>query len=96
MKSFSLNIMGFWGFVVDVKQGEKGPEVTLSRTHPAFVKMLFALEVPEIKERVVDIVETAVAPAAAPAIKSGGVLSTLAVLFKLRVVSLLLVACMGP
>ena len=43
-------------FVVDVKQGEKGPEVTLSRSHPAFVKMLFALEVPEIKERVVDIV----------------------------------------
>jgi N utilization substance protein A len=43
-------------FVVDVKQGEKGPEITLSRTHPAFVKMLFALEVPEIKNRVVDIV----------------------------------------
>jgi Transcription elongation factor len=43
-------------FVVDVKQGEKGPEVTLSRSHPAFVKMLFALEVPEIKDRVVDIV----------------------------------------
>jgi len=40
-------------------------------------------------------VETAVAPAAAPAIKSGGVLSTLAVLFKLRVVSLLLVAAGG-
>ena len=43
-------------FVVDVKQGEKGPEVTLSRSHPAFVKMLFALEVPEIKDRIVDIV----------------------------------------
>ena len=42
-------------FVVDVKQGEKGPEVTLSRSHPAFVKMLFALEVPEIKDRVVEI-----------------------------------------
>lgn len=43
-------------FVVDVKQGEKGPEVTLSRSHPAFVKMLFALECPEIKDRIVDIV----------------------------------------
>ena len=51
-------------FVVDVKQGEKGPEVTLSRTHPAFVKMLFALEVPEIKERVVDIVGIAREPGA--------------------------------
>ncbi|MEY3163830.1 MAG: hypothetical protein RI887_654 [Actinomycetota bacterium] len=26
-------------FVVDVKQGEKGPEVTLSRSHPAFVNL---------------------------------------------------------
>ena len=51
-------------FVVDVKQGEKGPEVTLSRTHPAFVKMLFALEVPEIKDRVVDIVGIAREPGA--------------------------------
>jgi N utilization substance protein A len=51
-------------FVVDVKQGEKGPEVTLSRSHPAFVKMLFALEVPEIKDRVVDIVGIAREPGA--------------------------------
>lgn len=43
-------------FVVDVKQGEKGPEITLSRTHPALVKALFSLEVPEIKDRVVEIV----------------------------------------
>ena len=43
-------------YVVDVRQGEKGPEVTLSRTHPNFVKMLFTLEVPELKDRVVEIV----------------------------------------
>jgi N utilization substance protein A len=43
-------------YVVDVRQGEKGPEVTLSRTHPMFVKMLFTLEVPELKDRVVEIV----------------------------------------
>lgn len=43
-------------YVVDVKQGEKGPEVTLSRTHPMFVKMLFMLEVPELKDQVVEIV----------------------------------------
>ena len=43
-------------FVVEAKQGLKGPEVTLSRTHPALVKMLFALEVPEVKDRTVEIV----------------------------------------
>ena len=43
-------------YVVDVRQGEKGPEVTLSRTHPMFVKMLFTLEVPELKDNVVEIV----------------------------------------
>ena len=42
--------------MVDVRQGEKGPEVTLSRTHPMFVKMLFNLEVPELKDRTVEIV----------------------------------------
>ncbi|MSW35247.1 MAG: transcription termination/antitermination protein NusA, partial [Actinobacteria bacterium] len=34
-------------FVVEVKQGTRGPEIMLSRSHPAFVKQLFALEVPE-------------------------------------------------
>ncbi len=43
-------------FVVEVKQGLKGPEVTLSRTHPLLVKGLFTLEVPELKDRVVEIV----------------------------------------
>jgi N utilization substance protein A len=42
-------------FVVDVKQGQKGPEVLLSRSHPALVKQLFALEVPEIRDRIVEI-----------------------------------------
>ncbi|MEY4443937.1 MAG: hypothetical protein RL301_16 [Actinomycetota bacterium] len=46
-------------FVVDVKQGMKGPEITLSRSHPALVKQLFALEVPEIKDRVVEIMAIA-------------------------------------
>ena len=43
-------------FVVGVVQGEKGPEITLSRTHPLLVKALFTLEVPELKDRVVEIV----------------------------------------
>ncbi len=41
-------------FVLEVKQGMKGPEVTLSRSHPALVKQLFALEVPEIADRIVE------------------------------------------
>jgi N utilization substance protein A len=46
-------------FVVEVKQGAKGPEVLLSRSHPALVKQLFALEVPEIRDRVVEIMGVA-------------------------------------
>ena len=33
----------------------RGPEITLSRSHPALVKQLFALEVPEIGDRIVEI-----------------------------------------
>jgi N utilization substance protein A len=43
-------------FVVAVIQGEKGPEITLSRTHPLLVKTLFTLEVPELKDGIVEIV----------------------------------------
>jgi N utilization substance protein A len=43
-------------FVVAVIQGEKGPEITLSRTHPLLVKSLFTLEVPELKDGIVEIV----------------------------------------
>lgn len=46
-------------FVVEVKQGLKGPEIMLSRSHPALVKQLFALEVPEIKDRIVEIMAVA-------------------------------------
>ncbi|WP_204041057.1 transcription termination factor NusA [Acrocarpospora phusangensis] len=42
-------------FVVQVKKGNKGPSVTLSRTHPNLVKKLFALEVPEIADGSVEI-----------------------------------------
>lgn len=46
-------------FVVEVKQGLKGPEIMLSRSHPALVKQLFALEVPEIKDGIVEIMGVA-------------------------------------
>ncbi|MBF4160508.1 transcription termination factor NusA [Nocardioides acrostichi] len=36
--------------VVSVRKGVRGPQVTLSRSHPSLVKRLFALEVPEIAD----------------------------------------------
>src|ERR1700742_3974198 len=46
-------------YVVGVTRGMRGPQVTLSRTHPGLVKKLFALEVPEIAEGSVEIVAVA-------------------------------------
>ena len=46
-------------FVVEVKQGLKGPEIMLSRSHPVLVKQLFAFEVPEINDRIVEIMAVA-------------------------------------
>lgn len=45
--------------IVDVRQGNKGPEIVLSRTHPNLIKKLFALEVPEIVSGVVEIMGVA-------------------------------------
>ena len=42
-------------FVVSVKRGPRGPQITLSRTHPNLVRRLFALEVPEIADGTVRI-----------------------------------------
>ncbi|GAB2919149.1 transcription termination factor NusA [Micromonospora polyrhachis] len=41
--------------VVHVAKGLRGPQITLSRTHPNLVKKLFALEVPEIADGTVEI-----------------------------------------
>jgi N utilization substance protein A len=41
--------------VVHVAKGFRGPQITLSRSHPALVKKLFALEVPEIADGTVEI-----------------------------------------
>ncbi|SHG75870.1 NusA antitermination factor [Jatrophihabitans endophyticus] len=46
-------------YVVGVSRGMRGPQVTLSRTHPNLVKKLFALEVPEIADASVEIVSVA-------------------------------------
>ncbi len=42
-------------YIMDVKRTTKGPQVFLSRSHPGLVKRLFELEVPEIREGVVEI-----------------------------------------
>ncbi|MFD1723086.1 transcription termination factor NusA [Amnibacterium endophyticum] len=42
-------------YVTSVSRGQKGPSITVSRTHPALVRKLFALEVPEIASGVVEI-----------------------------------------
>ncbi|PPL16715.1 transcription termination factor NusA [Microterricola pindariensis] len=46
-------------FVTSVAKGAKGPQITVSRTHPSLVRKLFALEVPEIASGVVEIVSLA-------------------------------------
>lgn len=42
-------------YIVDVKEGDKGPKAIISRTHPQMVKKLFEQEVPEIKDGVINI-----------------------------------------
>ena len=42
-------------FVVDVKDGGKGPKIMISRTHPGLVRRLFETEVPEIFDGTIEI-----------------------------------------
>jgi len=46
-------------YVTSVAKGTKGPQITVSRTHPGLVRKLFALEVPEIHSGLVEIVSLA-------------------------------------
>jgi transcription termination factor NusA len=41
--------------LLDIKETSKGPQLILSRTHPEFVMQLFALEVPEVYQGIVEI-----------------------------------------
>jgi len=49
-------------YILDVKQFSRGPQITLSRTHPNFLSALFENEVPEISEKIVRIVQVAREP----------------------------------
>lgn len=42
-------------YVLEVRKTPKGPQIFLSRTHPGLLKRLFELEVPEIRDGVVEI-----------------------------------------
>ncbi len=49
-------------YIIEVKKNSKGPQIIMSRTHPAFLKALFEVEVPEISEGLIDIVNVAREP----------------------------------
>ena len=42
-------------YIIDVSKTSKGPPVVLSRNNPEFLRKLFEIEVPEIKEGIVEI-----------------------------------------
>jgi len=42
-------------YVLEVRRTTRGPQVMLSRTHPALLKRLFELEVPEIRQGLINI-----------------------------------------
>ncbi len=42
-------------YIVDVREEPRGPQIFLSRTHPQFMSKLFAQEVPEIYDGIIEI-----------------------------------------
>lgn len=42
-------------YILEVRKGNKGTQISLSRTHPGLLKRLFELEVPEISDGTVEI-----------------------------------------
>jgi len=48
--------------IIEVNRSGKDPQIVLSRTHPDFLKRLFELEVPEIREGIVKIIAVAREP----------------------------------
>ena len=45
----------FYVYVTEVRTSWRGPSITVSRTHPGLVRELFALEVPEIADEIVEL-----------------------------------------
>jgi N utilization substance protein A len=46
-------------YITSVQRGPRGPQITVSRTHPNLVRKLFALEVPEVANGQVEIASVA-------------------------------------
>src|SRR5690606_22312857 len=42
-------------YIYDVREEPRGPQIFLSRTHPQFMAKLFAMEVPEIYDGIIEI-----------------------------------------
>ena len=42
-------------YIAEVKKGNKGPQIFVSRTHPGLLKRLLELEVPEIQDGIIEI-----------------------------------------
>ncbi len=49
-------------YILEVRKTTKGPQITVSRTHPGLLKRLFELEVPEIQDGTVEIKSVAREP----------------------------------
>jgi N utilization substance protein A len=49
-------------YITEVRRGTKGPQIVVSRTHPGLLKALFAMEVPEVEEGIVEIMAVAREP----------------------------------
>ena len=49
-------------YITEVRRGTKGPQIVVSRTHPGLLKTLFAMEVPEVEEGIVEIMAVAREP----------------------------------
>ncbi|MEF8822741.1 MAG: transcription termination factor NusA [Desulfohalobiaceae bacterium] len=47
------------GYIVDVRKEGKGPQIVLSRSHPAYMEALFRLEVPEVSDGTIKIMGVA-------------------------------------
>lgn len=43
------------GYIYDVREEQRGPQIFLSRTHPVFMAKLFSQEVPEIYDGIIEI-----------------------------------------
>ena len=53
-------------YIYDVREEQRGPQIFLSRTHPGFLAKLFAQEVPEIYDGIIEIKAVSRDPGSAP------------------------------